>query len=58
MLINLLKYYAANLWNQTFKKDLVIDNYFRNNVAHDKIPNLQQFNNVFRKHFLNSYSLI
>ena len=54
---NSLKYLCANLWNDTFKKGITIDNNVKNNITIDKIHNVFQFKRILKKHYLYNYML-
>ena len=53
--IKSLKYHCAEIWNDTFKKGIAIDNNNKNNISLNKIHTIFQFKNILKKHFLYIY---
>ena len=54
--IKSLKYHCAELWNDTFKKGIAIDNNKKNNISLNKIHTVFQFKRILKKHFLYKYT--
>ena len=52
-----IKQHCPNLWNETVKYDITIDNKINNNVAITQIFNVHQFRRILKEHLLYSYSL-
>ena len=57
MELSLFKYHSAELWNDTFKKGIAIDNNIKNNVSINKIHTVFQFKRILKKHFFYRYTL-
>ena len=55
--IKSLKYHSVELWNDTFKKGIAIDNNINNNVSINKIHTVFQFKRILKKHFFYRYTL-
>ena len=55
--IKSLKYHCADLWNDTFRKGIAIDNNNKNNISLNKIHTVFQFKKNLKKHFLYKYTL-
>ena len=55
--IKSLKYHCAEIWNDTFKKGIAIDNNIKNNISLNNIHTVFQFKKILKKHFLYNYTL-
>ncbi len=53
--IKSLKYHCAELWNNTFKRGISIDNNINNNITVNNIHTVYQFKKKLKNHFLHTY---
>ena len=54
--IYLLKYLCPNLWNNTWKNGLAIDNDYSHTIYANQIFSVHQLKRALKKHFLFNYS--